>query len=305
MAAFENGDRSGCQLPLMDNLVDVVGLRRLIQQAGKAFSADGNFEVTYSRLVSSGLHKQVVKDIESRIRDYFKSLQIGAEATLYDGLVLSLRRKDAVFTFNWDPFLFDAYARNHDTADLPRIFFLHGNVRIAACAKHPENFGDIGHLCPICMKRLVAVPLLYPIETKDYSRNGYIRSSWDAAWYYFAEAFVLTIFGYGAPQSDVEAIELLKSAWFQRSDRKIEHIEIIDTASTSVLYNRWKDFAPTRHLKMKRLLCDSWLAMYPRRSVECLRHPVFFGEPSEVFPYVHSQQLLILQEQAQRIAKWE
>lgn len=194
LAAFQNGDESGCQLPLMSNLVDVVGLRPLIRQAGEAFSAEGNFEVTYSRLVSSGIHEQLVRDVEARIRDYFKSLHIGEKPTLYDRLVLSLRSKDAVFTFNWDPFLFDAYARNYDTADLPRIFFLHGNVRIAACVEHPEHFGAIGLSCPTCMKRLVDVPLLYPIETKDYSRNGYIRSSWDAARCYFAEAFVLTIF---------------------------------------------------------------------------------------------------------------
>lgn len=49
--------------------------------------------------------------------------------TVYDQLLVSLRPTDAVFTFNWDPFLFDAYKRNHLAVALPPIFFLHGNLR--------------------------------------------------------------------------------------------------------------------------------------------------------------------------------
>jgi len=50
--------------------------------------------------------------------------------------LLSLRKKDAVCTFNWDPFLYDAWIRNRHL-DLPEIFFLHGNVRCGHCPTHP------------------------------------------------------------------------------------------------------------------------------------------------------------------------
>jgi hypothetical protein len=59
------------------------------------------------------------------------SLQLPSTATHYDRILLSLRKKDAIFTFNWDPFLFDAYVRNMNMGiSLPAIFFLHGNVRM-------------------------------------------------------------------------------------------------------------------------------------------------------------------------------
>ena len=82
-----------------------------------------------------------MKEIEKRIDAYFSSLRIPREATKYDFLLLSLREKDAIFTFNWDPFLFDAYKRNAHIASLPEIFFLHGNVRIGICPNHTKAWG--------------------------------------------------------------------------------------------------------------------------------------------------------------------
>jgi hypothetical protein len=45
------------------------------------------------------------------VREYFAQLELPVEPTIYDALLLSLRDKDAVFTFNWDPFLFQAHLR--------------------------------------------------------------------------------------------------------------------------------------------------------------------------------------------------
>ena len=63
----------------------------------------------------------------------------------------------------------------------------------------------------------------------------------------FREAFTITIFGYGAPDSDADAVELLKLAWFERSERTSEHIEIIDIAPQTHLHDRWSAFTPTLH----------------------------------------------------------
>ena len=233
----------------------------------------------------------MVKEIESRIRGYFVSLEIPPETTIYDRLLLSLRPKDAVLTFNWDPFLFDSYERLRHIAPLPGIYFLHGNVRIGACKNHLGNWGRRNSKCPICFKIVDDVPLLYPVERKDYSSNPYIKDTWDEAKMLIREAFVLTVFGYGAPSSDVDAVELLKSAWFDRSDRKIEHIEVIDLACHDILYERWKPFLPTHHLKAIRCFDQSWVSMYPRRSVEALEHSVKYGRPSEQFPLMQSSVL--------------
>ena len=50
---------------------------------------------------------------------------------------------------------------------------------------------------------------------------------------------------------------------------------------------------------------DSWITMYPRRSVEALTRPVYFGEPSEEFPLERVSALKNLQEQIFEIVEWE
>lgn len=305
--AFPEGDASGRRLPLMNNIVDVVGLRNLIETAATVEGLDNeqNFEKIYSELVGFPRYRELLKEIEKRIYEYFSSLSIPKEATKYDYLLLSLREKDAIFTFNWDPFLFDSYKRNIQIASLPKIFFLHGNVRIGICPKHPEVWGERQEVCSTCLNRFEDVPLLYPIGKKNYSSHEYIRRSWEAARHFFAEAFILTIFGYSAPFSDADAVKLLKSAWMGISDRKIEHVEVVDVVSDSVLYDRWKKFTPTGHLRPIRSIWDSWIMRHPRRSVESLMWPVFCGEPAEIFPLVQSERLHRVHEQIPGIATWE
>ena len=303
--AFPEGDASGRRLPLMDNLVDVVGLGPLIETAAGVLDMGKGIEEIYSKLAGNSKYGELVKEIERRIDDYFSSLRIPLGTTKYDYLLLSLREKDAIFTFNWDPFLFDSYKRNVHIASLPQIFFLHGNVRIGICPNHPESWGRRQGICPRCASRFENVPLLYPIGKKDYSSDEYIRRSWEAARYLFTEAFVLTIFGYGAPVSDADAVDLLKSAWMERSDRKIEHVEVIDVVSSSVLYERWREFTPTGHLKPIRSIWESWISMHPRRSVESLMRPTYYGEPAGTFPLIQSERLHRVHEQILDIAGWE
>src|SRR5258707_808995 len=70
-AAFPNGDANGKPLPLMNDLVDKLGLQPLIDEAGPANSSDGNFEGIYSRLCSSQEHSSLAARIEGHINEYF------------------------------------------------------------------------------------------------------------------------------------------------------------------------------------------------------------------------------------------
>jgi hypothetical protein len=94
-------------------------------------------------------------------------------------------------------------------------------------------------------------------------------------------AFTLTIFGYGAPASDRDAVELLRSAWFGRSTRTFEHIEIIDIANESFLHDRWAPFTPTNHYHVTETFEESRLSRWPRRSCESLVYPMTHGIPCE------------------------
>ena len=303
-AAFPNGDRSGRRIPLMNDLVKVVGLSPLIKQAGKGFGNESDFEAIYSKLASSPLHANITNKIEQKVENYFSSLKLPDEATIYDCVLLSLRKEDAVFTFNWDPFLFDAYQRNCNIAALPQIHFLHGNVRIGKCPNH-EHWGDKQGKCPVCSAHLTGVPLLYPIGKKGYANDPYIKKSWEVAREIFKEALVLTIFGYGAPDSDKDAVELLRSAWMGKSDRESEHVEIIDIVSESLLHKRWTAFTPTFHLHPRQNFSESWIAGWPRRSREAVWFSMSSGSSCQKFPLVSTRNLAEIQKQIREIAKWE
>jgi len=303
-AAFPAGDAAGRQLPVMDDLVDIVGLRSLIEQAELEGTPEGDFEIIYSRLASESRYAHTVREIERRIDNYFASLTLPNHATIYDRLLVSLRPKDAIFTFNWDPFLFDAYQRNHNAVPLPEIFFLHGNVRIGACLDH-DKWGTRKGQCPKCFQPFDDVQLLYPIEQKDYSTNPYIQRNWEAAKILFENAFTLTIFGYGAPASDKDAVELLQSAWTSQMNRSFEYIEIIDIADQPFLDDRWSPFVPTRHCRVTRTFEQSRLARWPRRSCESLMYPMTQGEPCKDFPLPIGGSLAALQVFTREIAQHE
>lgn len=303
-AAFPNGDATGRSLPVMNDLVNIVELLPLIEAAGLEAEQQRNFEVIYGQLVSDPRYTDTVKKIERRIDEYFSDLMLPNRATVYDRLLVSLRPTDAVFTFNWDPFLFDAYQRNYFAVPLPGIFFLHGNVRIGACPNH-NQWGPRKGRCPECSEQFADVPLLYPIAQKNYSTNPYIRRNWDAAAAFLRSAFTLTIFGYGAPDSDRDAVELLRLAWTAESDRTFEHIEIIDTAPRSILHDRWLPFTPTSHYHVKTTFEESRIARWPRRSCESLLYPMSQGIFCIEFPLPSTDSIADLQAYAAHIARYE
>lgn len=298
-AALPNGDYSGKQLPLMNNLVEVLGLTNLLQQAN--IEPTQNFETIYSNNIDN---QTLREELEASIKKYFNSLMLPMKVTDYDRLLLSLREKDAIFTFNWDPFLFEAYRRNHHVAKLPEIYFLHGNVRIGMCTIH-QKWGSKWDECPSCQKKYTEVPLLYPIGEKNYSDNEYIKNSWESAKYFFANAFTITIFGYGAPVSDKAAVKILRTAWLERSSRALEHIEIVDIEKRDILAERWAPFTPTNHYSLVSNLKDSRLLQWPRRTCEALLYPMTQGEACKAFPLPTTDTLDELHEYVAEIAKYE
>jgi hypothetical protein len=303
LAAFPNGDAAGRRLPLMRDLVELVGLEPLFASAGMDSGLD-DFEAAYACMFSRDDLASTRAQIEARVHAYFAVMALPDTATLYDRLVLALRPCDAILTFNWDPFLLDAYARNWHVASLPMIYFLHGNVRIGACRDHGRP-GRSGLPCPTCGQTLTPVPLLYPIGNKDYTSDPYIAAAWIDARELIAEALTLTVFGYGAPVSDAGAVSLLRDSWFARSNRQIEHMQVVDVVPADVLHERWASFLPTGHLNARTSFDASWLSMWPRRSNQALLHSMSTGEPCETFPLPQTDNLQDLQRYVAEIAAHE
>lgn len=299
-AAFPNGDSANKHLPLMNDFVETLKLTSILNGAG--IDVSQNFESIYSNIEDDKLRSK----IENEINKYFSTLSLPNTATDYDRLLLSLREKDAVFTFNWDPFLFDAWMRNRHVAKLPEIFFLHGNVRIGSCIRD-QKWGRKSDICSTCKVNFSEVPLLYPVKKENYAENTnkYIKDAWENAEYFFKKAFTLTIFGYSAPSSDTVAVKLLHDAWLNGNTRNLEHIEIIDIVDSSQLHERWHSFTPTNHYHIETSLSQSRLLQWPRRTCESLLYPIKDGEACEAFPLTLTDDLVELQKTIRDISHYE
>ena len=225
-AAFPNGDANGYALPLMNDLVKVLELESILAR-NEVTCAGKNFERIFSELQFSGLKPDLVQIIEEKISNYFKKLSLPNCPTIYDHLVLSLRPKDLIATFNWDPLLSMAYSRNSGKVDLPHVAFLHGNVGIGFCL-NDNMMGCVGHFCKECGTKLTPSILLYPATHKNYRDDPQIVGQWQAVENRLSRAYIFTVFGYSAPKTDAEAIELLKQAWGPITNRQHQEIEIID-----------------------------------------------------------------------------
>lgn len=275
LAAFPDGDKHGNKLPLMNNFVDTLNLRPILESNNLKY--DGNdFEEIYSDLYDKEKHKNLLQIIENKIIEYFSKLELPDYPTIYDYLVLSLRNKDLIATFNWDPFLFKAYIRNHKKFDLPHVVFLHGNVSIGYCSKD-RGKGSNGGICRKCKETYTPSKLLYPIKSKKYNNDSFIAGEWDTLKRALKETYILTIFGYSAPKSDVEAISLMKTAWGDNYKRNLEEIELIDIKGEDELYLTWQDFIHSHHYSPCKDFYDSWIAKHPRRTCEA-----FWNEKMEL-----------------------
>ena len=192
----------------MADFVETVGIKDIIVTAGKDPSE--NFEAIYDQLYREK-REQTLSDLDVAVRAYFNSLKLPQKPTLYDYLLLSMRPKDIVVSFNWDPLLPQAYRRwRHLGAVLPQMIFLHGNVDIG----FDTDKKVFGFLCdePYPDRKLEPTKLLYPVEHKDYTSDAFIADRWKEATAYLQHAYLVTIYRYSAPKTDVEARSLLLKA---------------------------------------------------------------------------------------------
>lgn len=282
VAAFPSGDKNGKLLPTMDNLTEILDLNNIFSKY--EFTPNSiNFESVYSDLHQENPASEMIKEIEDSVFGYFSSLLLPNRITLYDHLLLCLRGKDVIATFNWDPFLYDAWERCKDYASIPQPVFLHGNVRIGYCSDD-SYFGKIHTPCPECDKKLQPIKLLYPVKEKNYNSDIFISSEWDYLRKSIENAFTLTIFGYGAPETDIEAFNLMKVAWKAQSQRTLEMLEFIDLKEKNILAKQWEAFLFSHHYRCYQNFYDSRIPNNARRTCESILHPTIYGKFAEWYP---------------------
>lgn len=267
-AAFPSGDKNGRRLPVLNDLIHTLELDSVFASCSIDF-VGRNFEDIYSDLVTGGGHLDLVRIIQDRVSQYFEALELPEKPTLYDYLVLSLRPKDIIATFNWDPFLFRACSRNYGRVPLPRIVFLHGNVAVGYCEADRVKGINGGH-CFRCGKPYKASQLLFPVKQKNYNSDPLTSAEWETLKARLRNAYMVTVFGYSAPKTDVEAISLLKEGWGRKEERNLEQIEIIDIRPEDDLLNSWEEFIHTHHYQITNDYHESWIAKHPRRTCEAM-----------------------------------
>jgi hypothetical protein len=230
-----------------------------------------NFEAFYDELASSRRNDDLRILIEKRVYSYFATLSLPQRPTIYDYLVLSLRQKDAIATFNWDPFLLQALLRNEVITRTrgPVPIFLHGNVMVGFCDKD-SVLGIMGARCSHCGEPLGRSKLLYPVRHKDYTRDRFVKSQWDDLRRYLRTTYYLTIFGYSAPRTDVEAKGLMIDVWKANPTFQLAEVDIVDIKPADKLLENWKEFRCSHHYNITNSVFRSSLFLQPRRSCESL-----------------------------------
>ena len=281
MAAIPCGDKFGRKSSAMNNFLSNIGKQYLLDDI-ELETTSTNIEEIYSELHRKSddpRYKEVADTIEDEIYDYFSQMQLPDEPTMYDYLIISLRHKDCIASFNWDPLLIQAYNRvNKITRDLPQMVFLHGNVAAAICTKCNKYQPRRNVLCYDCKSILQPSKLLYPVEHKDYHTDVFIAGQWAIFNDFINRAALISIWGYSAPSSDIEAKNAMLDAYSSQF-RKLDDFEVIDVKSYDDIYTTWNDFLKENngHLKYMSSLSESLVAKYPRRSTEGYCHQYLKG----------------------------
>jgi hypothetical protein len=295
IAAYKDWGSVGPPLPSMQDLVDVLSLRTLIETKG--FNVDGlGFEAFYDDLASSSRDLQLQIEIERRVAEYFGSLRLPGCVTIYDYLILGLRDKDLIASFNWDPFLLQAYMRNEKVGQKrrPRIAFLHGNVSVGICHKDSVT-GVNGRSCARCGEPFSPSRLLYPIKHKNYSADRFIKNEWDTLRRYLGRAYYVTVFGYSAPKTDVEARTLMLKDWKENKSLDLAEVDIIDIKPGEEVEASWEEFFVRDHYMVTDNVTNSYIFQHPRRSCDAFASATLMCNPWHDNPFPKFEKLEDLQ----------
>lgn len=278
-----NPEKNGKRLPSMNDLPVVIPMADLIARIPESLRSE-NFETLYSNLYREEPDNPVLGLMNSRVYEYFSSLSLPDKPTIYDYMVMALRFKDTIVTFNWDPFLYQAWCRNRGHGSKPMIRFLHGNVAIGYDEEDLKP-GPAGMYRKDNKHYMKPTPLLYPTGEKNYESDPFIKREWTRLKEVLHDksTWRVTIFGYSAPVSDTAAINLMQQAWGTPSQRNMEQFELIDVRPEEEIRKSWDSFIHTHHYDYCTNYFQSSMARCPRRTNESYFLRCFFNTPEEAF----------------------
>ena len=276
-------EKNGRRLPSMNDLPKVIPMDDLLVHVPKTLYSD-NFEALYSNLYKENPDNPLLLELNRRVYNYFSSLSLPDKPTIYDYLVMGLRFKDLIVTFNWDPFLYQAWCRNKGHGSKPMIRFLHGNVAIGYDEEDLKS-GPAGWYRKDNEHFFKPTPLLYPTGEKNYEEDPFIKREWTRLREALRDntTWRITIYGYSAPVSDQAAINLMNEAWGTSDKRNVEQFEMIDIRPEYEVKKSWDSFIHTHHYDYCTDFFKSSIARCPRRTNESYFLRCFPNTPEEAF----------------------
>lgn len=280
-SCYRNAEANRCKLPSMNDLPKVVDMSDILSQLPEEILCN-NFEELYGNIYEWDANSKFLDEINSRIYRYFAALELPTEPTIYDYLVMSLRDKDVIATFNWDPFLIQALVRNYTHGSNPMLLFLHGNVAIGY-NKEINQIGPAGSNNTRLGKYYEPTKLMFPVKHKNYTDDAFIQKQWKLFEESLHYAKRVTVFGYSAPKSDIEAISAMQKAWGTVEERNLELFELIDIRPEDEVRESWAGFIHTHHYDYCTDFFQSCIAQYPRRTFEAYMLQCFPVTPEEGF----------------------
>jgi hypothetical protein len=283
LASFPNGDKHGRKLPLMNSLVEKLDLYNHIPDKFEGLITD--FEKLYSNISNDDSLLSVKKIIDKKVYEYFYEMNIPNKPTLYDYLILSLRKKDLIATFNWDPLLLKTMRRHSKIVNLPNVAFLHGNVAVGVCKYCNLKGYKYNNICHHCNRPYDDMRLLFPVENKNYSADKTINDEWEMLRHYFEISLYVTIFGYSAPNSDIDAKKLMLDASMKNRSREFYELEIIDIKPEEEVEETWHDFIHSHHYSVIDNFKESYLWHHPRRSTDAFFDAYLMNSPWDDNPF--------------------
>lgn len=152
---------------------------------------------------------------------------------------------------------------------MPLAVYLHGSAAVGHCAEHtPISIGTRGKACQRCGRDYKPSRLLYPVTHKNYTTDPFVEGAWAQVKASLKQAFAFTIFGYSAPETDVDAVSLLRDGWGGNEKRQLEEIELVNVTPEDQLLKSWEAFIHTHHYQYTNSFYETMIAQAPRRSCE-------------------------------------
>ncbi len=133
------------------------------------------------------------------------------------------------------------------------------------------------------------------MKHKDYNSDPYIKSEWDTLRHFLQRAYYVTIFGYSAPQTDVEARDLMLEVWKENPTRELAEIDIVDIKPRDELEAVWKIFFVRQHYGISPDIFHTTLLRHPRRSCDAFAMATLQNDPWEENPVPRFDKLTELQ----------